>query len=195
MQTLRWDSDWHYVLWLSHKVGPELRGCGEEHHKLVLTAAPKIATALMDRFRNDFGCARCVSMFRCVGLTSFISAKTALGCMLLGNETRLCHFIFNIVPWTLQLAPVRPVLFIWFTHWLFHTKRAFGCFPADVPSGGVLAAAVSRWPPAERIRRYPDRALQSLGRNVHGGERTRWRAPRLMRWGSWTVLAPQQRSP
>lgn len=68
----------------------------------------------MFSFRNAYACARCASMFRCVSLKSFISTEPALGCMLLGNETRLCRFIFNIVTSlnTFQLAPVRPVLLI-----------------------------------------------------------------------------------
>lgn len=156
----------------------------------MLTAAPKIATAFMYSFKKDFACARCASMFRCVRLNSFISAETASGCSLPGNETRLCRFVFNIV--------TAPSLFGHFSagtsetgtfhwgsepsgcaRWLF-INRAFGRLPADVPSGGVLAAAVSGGPPAERIQRYPDRALQSVGRNVHGGEKTRWRALLLM---------------
>lgn len=42
----------------------------------------------------------------------------------------------------------------------------------------MLAAAVSRWAAEEGIQRDPDHALQSLGRNVHRGEGTRWRAGR-----------------
>lgn len=85
----------------------------------------------MYSFKNDFACARCASMFRCVSLSSFISTETTLGYLLPGTETRLCRFIFNIVTATslfghFSAGTSKTSTFhlscepFCFTHWLFY---------------------------------------------------------------------------